>query len=90
MKVSSEVLSWPTGDISHPPGADDSGAGALRTQSYNELSARVIMPQGQDPNIGKGLYLEVFQGSCHSPLTTQEVGRTASIVIQNHRVSLGA
>lgn len=48
------------------------------------------MPQGQDPNIDKGLYLEVFQGSCHSPLTTQEVGRTASVVIQNHRERLGA
>lgn len=48
------------------------------------------MPQGQDPNIDKGLYLEVFQGSCHSPLSTQEVGRTASVVIQNHRERLGA
>lgn len=48
------------------------------------------MPQGQDPNIDKVLYLEVFQGSCHSPLTTQEAGRTTSIIIQNHRQRLGA
>lgn len=44
------------------------------------------MPQGQDPNIDKGLYLEVFQGS----LTTQEVGRTASIVIQKSQREVGS
>lgn len=34
VKVSGEVLSWLTGgrDVSHPPGVDDSRAGALRTQ----------------------------------------------------------
>lgn len=35
MRISGEALSWPTGgrDVRRPPGAGDSGAGVLRTQS---------------------------------------------------------